>query len=225
MIHGLIFDFDGLILDTETPTFQAWQEVFARYGCELSLKTWADCIGRSQEAFNPCGYLEACLGRPIDREQVCLQEHKRETDLSERQAVLPGVRETIAAARRLGLKLGLASSSRRNWVIGHLTRLGLAEPFDCIRCADQVVHAKPEPDLYLAVLEGLGLAPQETIAFEDSPNGIMAAKRAGLLCVAVPNALTRQLPLDQADFTLSSLEGVSLAKILRMIETARVRDV
>lgn len=215
MIKGLIFDFDGLILDTETPSFQAWQEVFERRGCELTLETWADCIGRSQDAFDPCDYLEACLGHPIDRDRVRFEEQQRETQLVLNQPVLPGVREIIVSAKGLGLKLGVASSSERDWVIGHLTRLGLAEQFDGVCCAGEVPHAKPAPDLYLAVLEALHLGPDQAIAFEDSPNGVLAAKRAGVFCVAVPNRLTQQLSFDHAaDLTVTSLKQVTLAKLL-----------
>lgn len=215
MIKGLIFDFDGLILDTETPSFQAWQEVYERRGCELTLETWADCIGRSQDAFDPCDYLEVCLGRSIDRARVFAEEQKREVELIRKQPVLPGVLDTIAAAKQHGLKLGVASSSDREWVDGYLARLGLIEQFDAIHCADDVEHAKPAPDLYLAVLEALRLQPHQAIAFEDSPNGVLAAKRAGVFCVAVPNRLTKQLSFDHAaDLTVTSLKQVPLAKLL-----------
>ncbi len=225
MVKGLIFDFDGLILDTETPIFQAWQEIFERHGCTLTLETWADCIGRAQDAFDPCDHLETCLGHPIDRGQICSEEQKRETELIRNQSVLPGVRELITASKRLGLKLGVASSSQKEWVIGHLARLGLAEPFEGICCADDVDSAKPAPDLYLAVVDALGLQPDQVIAFEDSPNGVKAAKRAGVLCVAVPNALTRQLSFDHAaDLTLASLEEVTLEELLRTAKSAHVGE-
>jgi len=224
MIKGLIFDFDGLILDTETPIFKSWQEIFERHGCTLTLETWADCIGRAQDAFDPCDHLEACLGHPIDRGRICSEEQKRETELIGNQPVLPGVAELITASKRLGLKLGVASSSQRDWVIGHLARIGLVEQFDGVRCANDVERAKPAPDLYLAVLEALGLGPDQAIAFEDSPNGVQAAKRAGLFCVAVPNALTKALPLDHADLTLASLEEVTLEELLRTAKSAHVGE-
>jgi len=222
MIRGLIFDFDGLIVDTETPSFQAWQEVFERRGCQLTLETWAFCVGRSQEAFDPFDHLATCLGRPIDRERVRREEQERETQLILSQPVLPGVIEMISSVKRLGLKLGVASSSERDWVIDHLTRLGLAEQFDDMRCAGEVPHAKPAPDLYLALLKAFSLRPDQAIAFEDSPNGVLAAKRAGVFCVAVPNALTKALPLDHADLTLASLEEATLEELLRTAKSAHV---
>src|SRR5260370_24098872 len=109
----------------------------------------------------------------------------------------------------MGLQLGVASSSTSEWFKGHLSRLGILESFDCIRCRDDVANAKPEPDLYLAVLDRLGVGASEAIAVEDSPNGVLAAKRAGLRCVPIPNSITAQLDLRQADLLLRYLDDVT----------------
>jgi HAD superfamily hydrolase (TIGR01509 family) len=127
---------------------------------------------------------------------------------------LPGIVEHVNAAKSLGLLLGLASSSTREWVTGHLARLGMLDRFDCMRCRDDVAHAKPEPDLYLAVLECLGVDAGGAFAIEDSPNGVLAAKRAGLRCVAIPNPITARLDLSQADLLLDSLADVTLPDLL-----------
>ena len=127
--------------------------------------------------------------------------------------ILPGVAEFIERARALGLALGVASSSPRSWVEGHLTHLLLRPHFTVIRCAEDVEHVKPAPDLYFAVTSALGVAPDQTIAIEDSPNGITAAKAAGLYCVSVPNAMTRNLSMDAADLVLVSLARVSAASV------------
>lgn len=214
MIRALIFDFDGLILDTETTDLQAWREIYLEYGCTLPLSAWATGVGGSPDLFDPCQYLESQLGRPVDREAIRAKKRRREAELVETQPVLPGVREYITDAERLGLKLGVASSSSRSWVMGHLSRLGLLTYFHCIQCADDVKRAKPDPDLYLSVLDRLGFQANQAIAFEDSPNGILAAKRAGLFCVAVPNPVTRQLSLQQADLQLTSLAELPLEKLL-----------
>lgn len=124
-------------------------------------------------------------------------------------------------AKRLGLGIGLASSSTHEWVDAHLARLGLLERFDVVRCRDDVATAKPEPDLYLSALELLGVGPSEAIALEDSPNGVLAAKRAGIFCVAVPNTLTRQLPLPNANLILESLDKMPLPRLIELIESSR----
>jgi beta-phosphoglucomutase-like phosphatase (HAD superfamily) len=126
----------------------------------------------------------------------------------------------IDQAKGMGLKVGVASSSTAEWVRGHLSRLGILEQFDCLRCRDDVAHAKPEPDLYVAVLDCLGVAASEAFAIEDSPNGVMAAKRAGLRCVAIPNSITAKLDLSGADVLLGSLAEITLADLLKKIDAA-----
>jgi HAD superfamily hydrolase (TIGR01509 family) len=218
MIRAVVFDFDGLILDTEVPEFQAWQEIYQAHGCELPLTVWATGLGTSSDVFDPCTYLEAQLGRLLDRETLHHQRRQRHHELLKSQTVLPGIREYIADAKRLGLRLGVASSSSRQWVVGHLTDLELTPYFDCIKCADDVPRVKPDPALYQAVVQTLALEPQQAIALEDSPNGIAAAKRAGLFCVAVPNPLTCQLSLAQADLQVSSLLDLPLSQLLAIVQ-------
>lgn len=216
MISALVFDFDGLILDTETPEFRAWQEIYTAHGCSLSLETWAVAIG-TVGAFDPYAELERRLGRPIDREAVGESRRRRISELIALEEVRPGVRAYLEDARRRGMRLAVASSSSRDWVAGHLARLGIIEHFDCLRCSDDVREVKPSPELYLSVLKALGVGAGEAVALEDSPNGVLAAKRAGIFCVAVPNALTRQLPLDHADLTLSSLLDLPLEDLIARV--------
>lgn len=214
MIRALVFDFDGLILDTEGPDYRAWQEVFQDHGGDLPLALWCECIGRSADWFDAVGYLENQLGRSLDREAITDRQRQRHHELLEAEAVLPGIVQYLEDAERLGLRVGIASSSTRDWVLGHLMRLGLTNRWECIRCWDDVERAKPSPDLYLAVLDHLGINPSEALAFEDSPNGIAAAKAAGMVCVAVPNQLTEGLDLSEADIRLSSLTEIPLPELL-----------
>ena len=223
MIKGVVFDFDGLILDTELPVFRAWQEVFASHGQELSIANWVDYIGRSPDSFDPCDSLERLLGRQVDHQAIRIEHQRREAQLIESEGIMPGVADLIEQARKRGLHLGVASSSERAWVIGHLARLGLGDAFETIRCSEDVERTKPAPDLYLAVLDAWGIAPQEAFALEDSPHGVSAAKKAGLFCIAVPNEMTKNLSFDHADLVLSSLTGVSLEEILRKIGMDGVR--
>ena len=209
----VVFDFDGLILDTEAPVYDVWQAIYTEHGHTLDFARWAECIGTA-DTFDPCDHLETLLGRPIDAAPL-LRLHRARTDLLiAAQPVLPGVREYVDEARRLGVRLGVASSSSRAWVEGHLTRLGLREHFDVVRCADDVARVKPDPALYLSVLEATGVAAHQAVALEDSPNGVRAAKRAGLACIAVPNPLTARLDLAEADLRLGSLADVPLADLL-----------
>ncbi len=222
-IKALIFDFDGLILDTENPEFQSWQEIYADHGCSLSLSKWSACIGTAN-AFDPYQDLADQLGREVDRPSIQGRRRARMDQLLEGLLPLPGVEETIAEAKRLGLRLGVASSSRRSWVEGHLTRLGLAQHFDAITCADDVERVKPDPALYLKAAERLGVAPSQAIALEDSPNGALAAKRAGMYCVTIPNLLTQQLVFAAGDMQLTSMHSLSLEELLAQADAAGIND-
>ena len=217
MIKALVFDFDGLIVDTEMSSYQTWQEIYAEHDCQLPFSTWAICIGGSPQLFDPCEYLEQQIGRPVLREEIRLRRRQQHIRMVEAQPVLPGVEDYLLSAKRLGLKIGVASSSRHEWVDTHLTRLGLIDYIDSIKCFDDVKRTKPHPELYLAVLDALGVHGQQAIALEDSPNGVIAAQQAGIFCVAVPNPVTSQLSLLHADLCLSSLTEVSLEQLLAKV--------
>ena len=221
MIHAIIFDFDGLILDTEGPIFQSWQEAYRQHGQELLLEKWAAVIGTYEESFDPWTHLQKLVGHPLEAQAVLAPRLAREQQLIARQPVLPGVQEYLQDAARLGLKTGLASSSPHRWVAGHLQRLGLMHYFQCIRTRENVRITKPDPELYISAAAGLGVHPEQAIALEDSPNGVLAAKRAGLYCVAVPNSLTRLLPLDQADLRIESLAEIPLERLLAQVNSHR----
>lgn len=219
MIKAIIFDFDGLILDTESPIFQSWQEVYQERGCELALEEWAANVG-TEDSFDPVAHLERVLGERLDFAAIRAVRKPRETALIEAEPVLPGVETYITDAKRLGLKLGMASNSSRDWVTGHLERLGLLHHFDIVRCWNDpdVGQRKPNPAVYEAALKALDVAADEAIALEDSPNGIMSATRADIFTVAVPNALTRLLGVGDANLVMNSMDDMSLGALLKVVE-------
>jgi HAD superfamily hydrolase (TIGR01509 family) len=217
VIRAIVFDFDGLILDTEEPVYRSWLEVYQAHGEELPFERWVQIVGSTTAGFHPQHHLEERLGKPLPKE-VLDRRIGRRTEMILAQALLPGVVQHLDAARERGLKLGVASSSTREWVAGHLARLGILDRFDCLRCRDDVANAKPEPDLYLAVLECLGVKASEAIAIEDSPNGVAAARRAGMRSVAVPNSITVGLDLSEADIKLGSLADVTLGDLLEKFD-------
>jgi HAD superfamily hydrolase (TIGR01509 family) len=208
LIKAFVFDFDGLILDTEEPVYRSWLELYQEHGEDLPFDRWIEIVGSSTATFDPRGHIEHRLGRALTQEAVDRRIERR-TALVLEQAVLPGVAELVDAARSARLGLAVASSSSCQWVRGHLERLGMLDRFACVRCRDDVAAVKPSPDLYLAALECLGVAANEAVAIEDSPNGIASAKAAGMWCVAVPNVITAGLDLSRADVVLKSLAGVT----------------
>ncbi len=218
MIRALIFDFDGLMVDTESPAYESWLEIYREYNCEFPFARWSTVLGGSGAEFDPCAYLAEQTGQVLDHDALRARRWQRKLDLTAIQPLLPGVMTYVHEAKRLGLKVAVASSSSRKWVVGHLDRLAFSDQFDTIICADDVTHVKPAPDIYLAAVAALKVQPQDTIAFEDAPNGLLAAKRAGVFSVAVPNPLTGQLPLDHADMRLTSLEEIRLQTLLATVE-------
>jgi HAD superfamily hydrolase (TIGR01509 family) len=216
VIRALVFDFDGLILETETPAYQSWAEIYHEHGHEIPMDLWHAYIG-SDRGFDPAGHLAALVGEGFDLAATQARRDARKTELIDALDVMDGVRQYVADAKHLGLRLGVASSSSRAWVLGHLERLGLAADWDAVRTRDDVARTKPAPDLYLATVDALGVAPHEIVAFEDSMNGIAAAKDAGLLCVAVPNALTAGMDLSRADMKVNSLAETRLEELLAVL--------
>jgi HAD superfamily hydrolase (TIGR01509 family) len=216
-IKALLFDFDGLILDTETPEFQVWQSIYREYGHEFSAEKWGQIVGGwGISDFDAARHLAELAGDGLNAEELRAR-HRSESDaLTLLQPVLPGVVDYLDEARRLDLCLAIASSSPHSWVDTNLTRLGLFDRFDTIVCADDVPpgRTKPNPDLFLLALKRFAVQPSEAIVFEDSPNGVKAAKTAGIFVVAVPNPMTAKLNIVDADLTLESLADLSLQDML-----------
>ena len=215
MIRALIFDFDGLIVDTETPALESWREIYAEYGHELTLDLWKDALGRAPgEGFDALSHLATLVDPPFDQAALLARRMERKHALCITQPLLPGVERMLAQARELGLPCAVASSSDRAWVEGWLRRHNIAAAFACVRTADDVAAAKPAPDLFLSAAACLGVPPHACLVFEDSPNGILAARAAGMRCVAVPCTITAQVALPPADLVLASLDACALADIL-----------
>ena len=221
MFDAVLFDFDGLILDTETPDYQSWCEVFEAHGCELPLAVWSQAVGVPAGAFDECGYLVSQLGRTVEREPIRRARQERFYALVSEQSLRDGVREALDAALLLELRIGIASSADRKWIEGHLEHHGIRDRFEAIRCRDDVRRAKPDPEVYLAAADALGVDPARALVFEDSPNGIQAAKRAGMTCVAVPNSVTMHLDLSAADMVIASLGEMSLNAIMEELGERR----
>jgi HAD superfamily hydrolase (TIGR01509 family) len=217
-LRALVFDFDGLILDTERPAYEAWRHVYQAHGCDLAMEEWADCIGRP-DAWDPIERLAARvpLADPAAAKAMGKTVHDA---LLEAEETRPGVVELLAEGREAGLRIGIASSSPQTWVAPLLERLGLVDHFECLSCyqSDSGVRGKPHPDLFLQACQSLEVEPAEAVAFEDSLNGVAAAKTAGLWCVAVPHALTAGLDLSAADLVVDSLASLSLARLRALVD-------
>ena len=207
-VRAFLFDFDGLLLDTELASRAGWELLYREHGHELPTDLWATLVGTTHAPWDPMTHLEELVGEPLEREALNERRYAHEIALIEAEELRPGIAEYLAAAKRHGLKRAIVSSSTRAWVDMHLERLEEAVGWDAICTADRdPKRAKPSPTLYLEALDVLDVAADEAVAFEDSPNGVLAAKAAGIFCVAVPNEVTRDLGLEEAgaDLVLASL--------------------
>ena len=216
-IKAIIFDFDGVILDTETTDFEAWRAIYRAYGAELSLSTWLPIIGDITQYFNIYQRIAELTGKPVDHAELYERQRALHIEMLKNSAPMPGVEDYLCAAQQLGIRVGIASGSRRSWVISRLEQIGLADRFETIVCRDDVGRAKPDPAAYLAAVSKLGVTVDQAIALEDSLPGVKAAKSAGLYCIAVPGPMTKNLSFQDADMRLESLEDVPLLELLKVL--------
>ena len=208
----LMLDFDGTILDTEEPVYRAWAELWAAHGHQLSRRQWQSRIG-SNGGFDPWEELERRAGVRLD---PALNESRRvrRDELQALHQVRPGILAWLEQASKLGVLVGVASSSSRDWVESHLHRLGIRESFHILVCAGGAVPAKPDPTCYRIACKALGAHPTSSVAVEDSLHGVAAATDAGLYTVAVPHTLTDDLDFWRADRVIESLERMTLAQAI-----------
>jgi HAD superfamily hydrolase (TIGR01509 family) len=220
-IRAFLFDFDGLILDTELASRAGWQMLYGEHGHELPEDLWATLVGTTHAPWSPMEHLEELVGRPLDRDSLNERRRAHELALIEAEELRPGIVEYLAAARRHGLRRAIVSSSSRWWVDMHIGRFEETVGWDAICTADgDPVRAKPSPTLYLEALRLLEVDAEEAVAFEDSPHGVRAAKAAGVFTVAVPNEVTLELGLDDAgaDLLLDSLADLAPDELLSRFE-------
>ena len=214
-IEALLFDYDGVLWDSEVASVRSWQETYAEYGQSLSIDSFVTRLG-TIGGIDLVAELERLVGTSLDREAVERRRWERKMELVRELKPRPGVLGYIAEARRRGLAVAVVSTDDTEWITTGLTILGLSDAFDFIECAEgDKTRAKPSPALYISALDRLALSAAEAIAIEDSPNGIHAAKTAGLFCIGYANAVTRQLDLSEADVVVESLDDLALSDVLR----------
>ena len=205
-VRAFLFDFDGLILDTETASRAGWAWLYEQHGHELPDERWREIVGGSSTGWSPMAHLEELVGEPLEREALNERRYVHELTLLEAEQLRPGIADYLAAAEERGLKRAIVSSATRRWIDMHLERLERTVGWDAIITADRdPERSKPRPTMYLEALDVLGVQARDAVVFEDSPNGVRAAKAAGIFVVAVPNAVTRDYGLEDADVVVDSL--------------------
>jgi putative hydrolase of the HAD superfamily len=208
-LRGLIFDFDGLIVDTETATLAAWRQVHAEDGRHADPRVLHSVVGHVDVVTD----LWPAYPPEYDRAALAARFLTLTRERCRQAPVLPGVVDLLDAARAAGLRLAVASNSSHRHVDAHLAARGLLARFATVVCREDVPRGKPAPDLYLEALSRLDLAPAEAVAFEDSMPGHEAAAAAGLRVVVVPNPSTVGDRFPCATLRVGSLSEIDLERL------------
>jgi HAD superfamily hydrolase (TIGR01509 family) len=220
-IKAVVFDFDGVIVETEEADYLAWREIWSRYDLDLPLEEWALCIGTRQgaETFSAFGELVRRTGLSLAECEVSDEQRAAAAQLLAAAPAVDGVLEWLGSANAAGLGVAIASSSSRAWVKGHLQRIGLEERFPVIACFDDCGVPKPDPASYRLACAELGVTPPEAVAVEDSRNGLLGAKAAGLACVVVPTLMTANMDFSEADLILPSFRAATLEEVIAWLDS------
>jgi len=214
-IKAAIFDCDGLLADTETPDYDAWRAIYATHGLTLDLQAWAQTIGvaKGHTLIDWHTPLAAHVGAGYDREAVQTRRRAHYQSAIDALGPMRGAVALLDALDDAQIPCAVASNSDREWVNRVLAITRLSGRFQAIATADEVVHPKPAPDVYLLAARRLNIAPEHCVAFEDSPRGLAAAHAAGMFTVAVPTELTRHLDFAQAHKIVASLADVDVTEL------------
>ena len=214
---AVIFDFDGIVLDSETPEYESHRRIYARCGVTLTVDEWCGVIGTWSE-----GHDEQWFARLCERSA---QAPARDEYFAERRRIfdeivpadpMRGVPELLAALRQVAIPAAIASSAPARWVIGAVERLGIRPLFDAVVTGDEVARRKPAPDVYLEAARRLGADPTRSVAIEDSAPGITAARAAGMKAVAIPHWLTERHDLTDADLTVAHAGELTLERLVTL---------
>ncbi|MFF3214409.1 HAD family hydrolase [Streptomyces sp. NPDC002886] len=217
-IEAIVFDFDGLLMDTETTLLECWQYEWRQHGLELDpANFFADHGGDvTAERYRR---LAAAVGPGFDYETSHARRLSYRDELHSGLGLRDGIDAWLTQARDAGLRCAVASSSHEEWVTSMLARVDRLDAFDVLAFGNEVPSPKPAPDVYLLALDRLGLDPGQTIAVEDTPHGAAAAQAAGLSCIAIPNPFADPARFTAANLVLATAAELPLQDAIALIST------
>jgi HAD superfamily hydrolase (TIGR01509 family) len=221
VLEAVVFDFDGVVLDSETPEFESHRRTFERWGARLTVDEWCDHIGTYRENHEEHWFLQLCerSGRAVDHDAYDSEKRKLFLDLVPPEP-MRGIRELLEALREADVPTAIASSSVARWVVPTVERMGLRPLIRAIVTGDEVVKRKPAPDVYLEALRRLGAAASRSVAIEDSASGVASAGAAGLTVVAIPHWLTERHDLDAAHLRVAHAGELSVARLVTLVSSS-----
>ena len=216
-MFGVVFDFDGTILDSETAEYESHRRCCAEYGVDLSEDQWCTGIGIVQPETHWFDWLCARTASPpsFERFRETTRAYFREHVLMQ---PMPGIAELLGVLAAAGVPRAVGLTASSGWVLGALDDLQLTGCFTAIVTGDQVERGKPAPDVYLEAARRLGIDARRCVAIEDSGPGLAAAKAAGMKTVAIPHPLSRRHDLSGADLYAASATELSLDVLRALVE-------
>ncbi len=203
---AVLFDFDGVLVDTEGAIYQAWLETFLAHGHDLPLEIYTRCIGSDFATWSPKTHLEELSGLAFDWHDLDARRQEKILGELAGEGTMLGVMELLDGLVSKNIPRAVVSSSSHHWVDGWLEKLAIADRFGTVVCRGDAPRIKPAPDLYLEAAKRLGILPGDCLVIEDSLNGMKAGKDAGMTVWIVPNRVTEGLDFSGADQVFQSLE-------------------
>jgi HAD superfamily hydrolase (TIGR01509 family) len=215
---AVIFDFDGIVLDSETPEYESHRRIYERCGVPLTVDEWCGVIGTWSEGHDEQWFTRLCerSAKAPARDEY-FAERRRIFDEIVPADPMRGVPELLAALRDANIAIAIASSAPARWVVSAVERLGIRPSFAAVVTGDEVAHRKPAPDVYLEAARRLGVDPARSIAIEDSNPGLAAARAAGMKTVAIPHWLTERHDLSGADLTVAHAGELTLDRLAALL--------
>jgi HAD superfamily hydrolase (TIGR01509 family) len=222
VLEAVIFDFDGVVLDSETPEFESHRRIFERWGAPLTSDEWCDQIGVYRKDHERHWFLQLCerSGQAVDPDAYGAEKRKLFLDLVPPEP-MRGIRALLEALRAAAVPTAIASSSPARWVVPAAERIGLSSLIHTIVAGDDVANRKPAPDVYLEALRRLGAEASRSVAIEDSGPGVAAARAAGMKAIAIPHWLTERHDLDGADLRVAHAGELSVARLATLVTVSK----
>jgi HAD superfamily hydrolase (TIGR01509 family) len=214
---AVIFDFDGIILDSETPEYESHRRIYERCGVTLTVEEWCGVIGTWSEGHDEQWFARLCAqSTDAPARDAYFAERRRIFEEIVPADPMRGIPELLDALRGAAIPIAIASSAPARWVAGAVERLGIRPLFDAVVTGDEVLHRKPAPDVYLEAARRLGVDPARSVAIEDSGPGIAAARAAGMKAIAIPHWLTHTHDLTAADLTVAHAGELTLDRLVTL---------
>jgi HAD superfamily hydrolase (TIGR01509 family) len=223
LLDAVIFDFDGIVLDSETPEYESHRQIFERCGASLTSDEWCEQIGVWTQGHHERWHARLCeLSKGAPDWPSFAAEQTRLFQALVPTTPMRGIRELLDRLIARGVKTAIASSAPARWVVPASAGIGVSDCFQAIVAGDHVAHRKPAPDVYLEAVRRLGADPARTIAIEDSAPGLASARAAGLKTVAIPHWLTARHDLSAADVRVAHADALTLDLLERLIAGHRL---